>query len=74
MPGTVLDVRVVDGERVEAGQVLVVLEAMKMEAPLRAPFPGTVVGVDVSAGSQVALGAVVCVVSPIGDVGSTDPE
>ena len=60
MPGTIVDVRVAEGDLVEANQVLVVLEAMKMEAPLRAPFAGTVAELSVSIGMQVALGAMLC--------------
>ena len=56
MPGTVLAVRVVAGERVGAGQVLGIMEAMKMELSLKAPYDGQVTAVDVAAGAQVGLG------------------
>ncbi len=56
MPGTVLDVDVAEGDAVEKGQRLGVLEAMKMELALRAPHTGTVTTVGAAAGDQVALG------------------
>ncbi|WP_254185282.1 biotin carboxylase N-terminal domain-containing protein [Nocardioides panacis] len=62
MPGTVLSVAAVHGQRVEPGDVLGVMEAMKMELSLTAPFAGTV-DVRVTDGEQVALGATLFVVT-----------
>jgi biotin carboxyl carrier protein len=53
MPGNVLAVRVSEGDEVVAGQVLVVLEAMKMENNVPAPAAGRVVRVLVASGQQV---------------------
>jgi acetyl-CoA/propionyl-CoA carboxylase biotin carboxyl carrier protein len=57
MPGAVVAVGVADGDRVEAGTVVVTVEAMKMEHALAAPVDG-VVEVIVSAGEQVKVGQV----------------
>ena len=54
MPGTVLDVKVNVGTKVKKGQLLIVLEAMKMENEIFAPFEGTVTYINVTKGSTVS--------------------
>jgi acetyl/propionyl-CoA carboxylase alpha subunit len=63
MPGSVVGVRVATGDRVVAGQTVVVLEAMKMEHVIAAPEDGTVTEVNVVAGAQVDTGTVLAVVA-----------
>ena len=62
MPGTVIRVGVAAGDEVEAGQVIVILEAMKMEHSVRAPLAGTVESVSVRAGDQVDVGQVLAAI------------
>ena len=57
MPGTILKVNVKNGDAVKEGQVLVVLEAMKMENEIMAPKDGTVTAVAVQKGASVDTGA-----------------
>jgi biotin carboxyl carrier protein len=57
MHGLVVDVPVHEGDTVEKGQTLVVLESMKMQMQLRSPRPGKVAKVTVQSGSQVEKGA-----------------
>ncbi|MEO7195177.1 MAG: biotin/lipoyl-containing protein, partial [Pseudonocardiaceae bacterium] len=64
MQGTVVKVAVSDGDRVEAGALIGVLEAMKMENPVTAHTAGTVTGLTARAGSSVAQGTVLCTITP----------
>ncbi|MDQ4084203.1 MAG: ATP-grasp domain-containing protein [Actinomycetota bacterium] len=67
MPGSVVAVSVAEGERVESGQPILVLEAMKMQHTIRAHEPGVVSTLSVRGGQQVDAGAVLAVVTPEGD-------
>lgn len=60
MPGNILKINVTVGQKVNEGDTLLVLEAMKMENEIMAPAAGTVSGVAVQKGSAVATGAVLC--------------
>ena len=60
MPGTILKVNVANGQAVKKGDVLMVLEAMKMENEIMAPADGTVASVNVNAGASVEAGTVLC--------------
>ncbi|MEV7248777.1 acetyl/propionyl/methylcrotonyl-CoA carboxylase subunit alpha [Streptomyces cyaneofuscatus] len=64
MPGTVTVVKVAVGDEVEAGQSLLVVEAMKMEHVISAPHAGTVTELDVTAGATVAMDQILAVVAP----------
>ncbi|MET8881609.1 acetyl-CoA carboxylase biotin carboxylase subunit [Streptomyces rubiginosohelvolus] len=64
MPGTVTVVKVAVGDEVEAGQSLLVVEAMKMEHVISASHAGTVTELDVTAGATVAMDQVLAVVVP----------
>jgi 3-methylcrotonyl-CoA carboxylase alpha subunit len=67
MPGVVLIVEVANGDRVEQGQVLLVLESMKMELQVTAPVAGVVEGLELGVGDRVAQGEALAVIG-------TDPE
>lgn len=62
MPGTILSVNVNVGDAVKKGQILVVLEAMKMENEIVSPVDGTVTFVGVSKGATVESGSPICVI------------
>ncbi len=63
MPGTILDVRVQNGAKVKKGDVLVILEAMKMENEIQAPCDGTVTSVGVRKGDSVETQALICTIA-----------
>jgi acetyl-CoA/propionyl-CoA carboxylase biotin carboxyl carrier protein len=60
MQGTIVKVTVEEGQSVAEGDVIVVLEAMKMEQPLKAHKGGTVTGLQAEVGATVTNGAVIC--------------
>jgi propionyl-CoA carboxylase alpha chain len=64
LPGTVTRVHVEVGQRVAAGDLLLTLEAMKLEHPVLAPTDGVVADLPVPAGGPVRTGAVLAVVNP----------
>jgi propionyl-CoA carboxylase alpha chain len=71
MPGKVLELRVKVGDRVRAGDTLLVLEAMKMEHPMRAAHDGVVSEIRVVEGEQVEAGTLLIAVQP---ETATEPE
>ena len=63
MPGKIIEIRVSEGDTVQTGQVLLIMEAMKMEHSVTAPLEGTVQQVSVDTGDQVDADALLVVVS-----------
>lgn len=61
MPGTILAVNVAVGDTVKRGQVLMILEAMKMENEIMCPRDGVVASVNTSKGASVESGTLLCV-------------
>ena len=64
MPGLVVDVMVAEGDTVDAGQPVVVVEAMKMQNALAAPLAGRVTAVRVAAGATVDSGTLLLAIQP----------
>ena len=62
MPGTILSVNVAAGDAVKRGQVLMILEAMKMENEIMCPCDGTVASVSVTKGAAVGSGTLLCTI------------
>ena len=62
MPGTILSVNVAAGDAVKRGQVLMILEAMKMENEIMCPCDGKVASVNTSKGAAVESGTLLCVI------------
>ena len=66
MQGTIIKIEAGEGQRVSVGDVVVVLEAMKMEQPLTAHKDGTVTGLSVEVGQAVSAGTAICELTDLG--------
>ena len=73
MQGTIVKVAVEDGATVEAGDLIVVLEAMKMEQPITAHKAGTISGLSAEVGAAVTSGAVICTIADAAVVPADHP-
>lgn len=62
MPGTILDIKVSQGASVKKGDVLMILEAMKMENEIMCPCDGKVASINTSKGAAVESGSLLCVI------------
>ncbi|MBE6717928.1 MAG: acetyl-CoA carboxylase biotin carboxyl carrier protein subunit [Ruminococcaceae bacterium] len=60
MPGTILKINVANGQAVKKGDVLMILEAMKMENEITSPIDGTVASVNIQTGATVDTGVLLC--------------
>ena len=60
MPGTILKVNVSNGQAIKKGDILMILEAMKMENEILAPCDGTIASVNVQSGAAVEAGSLLC--------------
>ncbi len=63
MPGNILSVNVAVGDTVKKGQVLAILEAMKMENEIMSPRDGKIASVNVAKGATVETGALICTIA-----------
>jgi pyruvate carboxylase subunit B len=66
MPGMIIDYKVNEGEKVKSGDVVLILEAMKMENSLTAPASGTIKKINCKAGSSVSKDETLCVIATDG--------
>ena len=62
MPGTILDVKFAQGAAVKKGDVLMILEAMKMENEIMCPCDGRIASINTSKGAAVESGTLLCVI------------
>lgn len=66
MPGKILDLLVKEGDEVESGQSVIILEAMKMENELKAPASGVIISIDVAKGDSVEKNQTLLEIEPRG--------